>query len=70
MDANQPPDHRDDSAAENFDDRTLSAGGPGGAAAGQIGPCRLLQIIGEGGMGEVWLARPQFPMKEFEVSCD
>jgi len=59
-------DHQKESASgsdnsENF--RTVEYSKPIGTAGSVVGPYKLLQQIGEGGMGSVWMAEQEHPVR-------
>ena len=50
-----------------FGSRATSAVPPETDTGARIGPYRLLQLIGEGGMGEVWLAEQIEPRRKVAI---
>ena len=51
MRTNGPPDHSDDPSTQDAFNNPRSGAVTGGAASDQIGPYRLLQLLGERGDG-------------------
>jgi len=59
----EPEEQNDKQPSEEESLPTASMGGSAAGASGQIGPYKLLSILGEGGFGVVYLAERQRPVK-------